>query len=377
MYLCRNDVMKKIIIVIVLIHFSPICPEVGSIVAGQSLWWISQRIGQTADIIESKIDALAACPQTSLSFDDIVGDQIVIDAPGIYCLSEDLLVSSGISIQASCVFLDLNNRRVDGFIQVENSVSDVVVTRGFVFANFAASTLGISVASGCSNILFSDLTVKDTAASNSNGATGMVLSGSKIQVLNCTIQGGDAAGTSAFVGGNGITIDGDTIIIRDCVVSSGAGGDINDPTGTAGAAGHGINITGAGAVDIEIDRCLMYGTGAGGNNTNGVGGTGGAGGHGIAISADPTDVAVHDCVIRNTGAGGTGVDANGAGGKAVEDLKPAGAAESIIYRNVAHNIANTVKYDLQAGGIESGVFMPNPPPNTTTIGNQFVNLFYS
>ena len=367
--------MKKIIVFIVLVSFSPICAVVGSIVSGQSLWWITQRIGQTADIIESKIDALSVCAQTSLSSDDISVNNIAITSPGAYCLSEDVLVSSGITIRASCVFLDLNNRRVDGFISVENSVSDVTVTRGFVFTNFAGSTFGIVVASGCSNVLISDITVKDTAESNEDGANGIVLNGSKIQVLNCTIQGGDGAGTGGFEGGNGIDMDGDSIVIRDCIISSGAGGESNNIGVAGGAAGNGINVFGTGAADIEIDRCLIYQTAAGGNNT--AGGTGGAGGHGIAISADPNNVAVHDCVIRNTGAGGTGGGGNGADGKAVEDLKPAGTGESFVWRNVAHNIANAVKYDLQAGGTEDGVFMAYPPPNSTIIGNQFVNFFYS
>ncbi len=375
--------MKKIIVFIVLVSFSPICAVVGSIVSGQSLWWITQRIGQTADIIESKIDALSVCAQTSLSSDDISVNNIEITSPGMYCLSEDVLVSSGITIRASCVFLDLNNRRVDGFISVENNVADVTVTRGFVFANFAASTLGMQVTSGSSNVLFSDITVKDTAVTGGvAGAKGMVLSGSKIQVLNCTVQGGDAGvvgGGAGLAGGHGIEIDGDNIVIRDCVILSGAGGNTSDGDNTAGAGGNGINVFDAGAADIEIDRCLIYETGAGGNNTSGPTGTanGGDGGHGIAISSDPSSVAVHDCVIRNTGAGGTGVDANGVGGKAVEDLKPAGTGESFVWRNVAHNIANTVKYDLQAGGTEDGVFMAYPPPNSTIIGNQFVNFFYS
>lgn len=367
--------MKKYILPIVLISSFPLYAEVGSIVAGQSLWWISQRIGQEADIIESKIDALTVCPQTSLSSDDIVSNQIVITSSGNYCLSEDVLVSSGIIIQASCVFLDLNNRRVDGFIQITNSVSDVAVTRGFVFANFAGSTLGMSVTSGCSNVILSDITVKDTATANDAGANGMVLSGSKIQVHHCTIQGGDG-GTGGSAGGDGIDITGDKIVVRDCVISSGAGGNETvDPVTPGGNGGNGINVSGGGTTDIEIDHCLIYQTGAGGNNT--AGGSGGDGGHGVAITADPSNVAVHDCVIRNTGAGGTGSGGNGTDGKAVEDLKPAGTGESFVWRNVAHNIANAVKYDLQAAGTEAGVFMPNPPPNTTTINSQFVNLFYS
>ncbi len=376
--------MKKIIVFIVLVNFSPICAVVGSIVSGQSLWWITQRIGQTADIIESKIDALTGCTPISLGVDDITTDTIFITSSGSYCLSENVLVSSGIAIQASCVFLDLNNRRVDGFISVENNVSDVTVTRGFVFANFALTTVGMQVTSGSSSVLFSDITVKDTAVTgNVVGAHGMLLSGSKIQVLNCTVQGGDAGvvgGGAGLDGGHGIEIDGDNIVIRDCVILSGAGGNTPDGDQTAGAGGNGINVFDAGAADIEIDRCLIYETGAGGNNTSNSStgnNNGGDGGHGVAISSDPSNVAVHDCVIRNTGAGGTGLDNNGVGGKAVEDLKPSGIGESFLYRNVAHNIANTVKYDLEAGGTEDGVFMAYPPPNSTIIGNQFVNFFYS
>jgi len=368
--------MKKIIVFIVLVSFSPICAVVGSIVSGQSLWWITQRIGQTADIIESKIDALPICAQTSLSSDDISVNNIEITSPGIYCLSEDVLVSSGITIRASCVFLDLNNRRVDGFISVENNVSDVTVTRGFVFANFAASTLGMRVTSGSSNVLFSDITVKDTAVTGGvAGADGMLLSGSKIQVFNCTVQGGDAGSTSSgagLAGGHGIEIDTNAskVVVRDCVISSGAGGNTSELEIQAGAGGDGVHIEGT---DIEIDRCLIYGTGAGGNGS----GNGGDGGNGVGITTNAVSVAVHDCIIRNTGAGGTGPDSDGTDGKAVEDLKTGAASVvSVVYRNVAHNIANAVKYNLQASG-EAGVFMAYPPPNSTFIGNQFVNLFYS
>lgn len=376
--------MKKIIVFIVLVSFSPISAEVGSIVSGQSLWWITQRIGQTADIIESKIDALSFCAQTSLSSDDISSNNIDITSPGLYCLSENLLVTSGITIQASCVFLDLNNRRVDGFISVENNVSDVTVTRGFVFANFATSTFGMRVTSGSSKVLFSDITVKRTAiAGGVAGANGMTLSGSKIQVHNCTVQGGDGGPTAGvgFAGGHGIEIDSDAskVVVRDCVISSGAGGDTSGASKTAGAGGNGVHIEGT---DIEIDQCIIYETGVGGSNTSGVSdgsSNGGAGGHGVEITSNAVSAVVHDCVIRNTGAGGTATapDADGADGKAVEDLKLAGVGESFLYRNVAHNIANTVKYDLQAGGTEDGVFMPNPPSNAEIIGNQFVNFFYS
>lgn len=374
--------MKKSIVFIVLVSFSPMRAVVGQIVSGQSLWWISQRIGQTADIIESKIDALTGCTPTSLGVDDISANKIAITSPGAYCLSEDVLVSSGITIRASCVFLDLNNRRVDGFISVENSVSGVTVTRGFVFANFSTSTFGMSVTLGSSNVLFSDITVKDLAvAAGIAGANGMLLNGSEIQVLNCTLQGGDAGSTSSgagLAGGHGIEIGlfGTNVVVRDCVISSGAGGDTSDNSVTAGAGGEGVHISGT---NIEIDRCFIYETGAGGNNTGGATGTsdGGDGGNGVGIKTDAVSAAVHDCIIRNTGAGGTGPDADGVGGKAVEELLPAGPGESFVWRNVAHNIANAVKYDLQAGGTEDGVFMAYPPPNSTVIGNQFVNFFYS
>ncbi len=60
---------------------------------------------------------------------------------------------------------------------------------------------------------------------------------------------------------------------------------------------------------------------------------------------------------------------------AIDDNVIITADFSLIYSNFAHNIANTIKYDLQAMGVESGVALPNPP--TATVINPYANVYAS
>ncbi len=116
----------------------------------------------------------------------------------------------------------------------------------------------------------------------------------------------------------------------------------------------------------------MLETGDGG--AGGVSGTGGNGGNGMFVESTALDVAIRNSSMRNTGAGGTGSTA-GAGGKAIEDDVTTVANLSMIYANFAHNIANTIKFDLQGTGLEQGIAIANPP--TSTVVNSFANIFVS
>ena len=97
------------------------------------------------------------------------------------------------------------------------------------------------------------------------------------------------------------------------------------------------------------------------------------GGDGVFITSSSEDVSVISCMIRNTGAAGTGATSNGVGGKAVDDDVAVGATKSMVFKNFASGIANAINFDVQAGGVETGVDMTNPP--TSTALNVFANLY--
>jgi hypothetical protein len=366
--------MKKVILCIALSLSSPLSAIVGSVLSGQSLWWMVKRIGQTSDIIQSKLDALKACEETVLTSADISGGFIIISAPATYRLGED--VAADISIDSSRVFLDLNNRIVTGGVTIQDANTDVSVVNGFIH-NVPASSLvqGFFIGSNVERALVEKLTVTvDDSAVGIAGRPGIYLSvATDVQIIGCTIRGGGGgAGSPGSLGGHGIHVNSTRTLIRDCIIySSGSGGDSS--SGNGGNAGNGIHVDGA--TDVEIDGCTIMATGTGGNGAGG--GNGGNGGDGIRVLSNCTDVAVHDCIIRNTGAGGTGSVA-GTDGKAIFDSVITAGSLSVFLRNFAHNIANTIKYDFQAGGIEKGTLVANPPDNTAlSEPNQFVNAYMS
>ncbi len=47
----------------------------------------------------------------------------------------------------------------------------------------------------------------------------------------------------------------------------------------------------------------------------------------------------------------------------------------MIFSNFAHNIANSIKYNIQNTGTESGVLTPNP--TTATVINPYANVYAS
>lgn len=184
------------------------------------------------------------------------------------------------------------------------------------------------------------------------GRSAVEVKGKGISFTSCSFGSGAGANTSVGKGGDGghgIIVSGTAFRVRfvDCVILAAKGGASAD--GDGGSGGHGFHVKNTASV-VEIDGCNIYSTGNGGNGTD----NGGNGGTGIRIKSSAIDVAVHDCNIRNTGAGGT---PNGEGGKAIFDEVETAGAVSIIYRNIAHNIANAIKFDIAAGGVETGVEM--------------------
>ncbi len=200
---------------------------VGTVIPGQPLWGITKRIGETVDVIESKVceidtdlsltseilcsklediestvDAIMACAPTVLSSSDVVVGVITLNASGNYCLSED--VTANITISADFVTLDLNHRCLTGGISI--SSDDVDIKNGTV----EASVDGIIANSGNTNITIEDVTVKNairginfanvTGGTITNcemtlNTTGLELDNShKINVMDCVANCNTHAG---------------------------------------------------------------------------------------------------------------------------------------------------------------------------------------
>ena len=362
-------------------------------------------VNSKLDVIESKVDAIA-CGVTSLSSANIVGGTITLSTAGSYCLSED--VTADFSLATANISLDLNDRILTGYIVAAGD--DIVIKNGTVLppenltnpvegiqltrarptvmnvtvrcsdTAIAEGRDGIGVGSACSNTLISNCIVvagsSTSGGDSDSGGRGLLMSSpSSVIVQDCFFQGGngsDVSTNAAGDGGYGIDIlnTTDTKMTR-CSCIGGNGGDgllLNN----AASGGHGIRILG---VDhAEIKECTILSTGVGGSATS-ASYNGGDGGEGILIGSGCTDISVHNCIIRNTGAGGSGGagGAAGAAGKAIDDDVVAGAIESKIFSNVAHNIANAIKYDLQASGVEKG-FALLSPPNSVAI-SVYANVF--
>ncbi len=369
--------MKKIILLTTFFLSSPLGAIVGSVLPGQSLWWMVKRIGQTSDIIESKLDALKACEETVLTSADISSGSITIAMPGTYRLGED--VTTTISIEASCILLNLDNRIVTGSLLIAGK-TDVTIENGTVIWNESSGQNFCIIISGPSHrAVVRNVTIHSPAATTKAGGVGILISGAEdVRILGCTIRGGDGAdAATGFAGGRGIQVNGTRTLIRDCIIYSGSGGNGTDsPDADGGDGGNAIHIEAA--TDVEIDGCIIMATGVGGD---GVGtGTPGDGGNGIRVLSDCTDVAVHDCIIRNTGAAGiVGSGGSPVAGKAIFDSVTTLGSLSVFLRNFAHNIANTLKYNFQGDvGAEKGTLVASPPGNTFLLDrNQFVNAYMS
>jgi len=365
--------MKKLILCVLFSLSFPLDAIVGSVFPGQSLWRMVKQIGQTSDIIESKLDALKACEETIITSADISGGTITISNPGTYRLGED--VTATISIQSSCVLLDLNNRILTGNIVVTASNINVTIENGTVIGT---DNTGISL-DGFSQIV-RNVIVHMNAQAASAGRDAILVNGvDDALIIGCTVRGGNGGtlgGGAGASGGSGIVLSSaKRCVVRDCIVYSGSGGNAALGGGSGGDAGHGIDVGGSSS-DVEIDGCIIMATGAGGDNS--VSGTNGDGGHGIRVANTCADVAVHDCIIRNTGAGGTGLGLPATKGKAIFDSVTTAGSLSVFLRNFAHNIANTIKYDFQNEGTEKGTQVANPPDNTVlSEPNQFVNAYMS
>ncbi len=368
----------------------------GTAVPGQPLWGITKRIGAIDDIIESKVDALDTtiasnaaalnsqangiestlsalniCKPTILSSSDVSGGIIVLSTAGSYCVSEDLTAS--VTISGSSIFLDLNDRVMTGILTIDG-IDDARVLNGTIAppAPTSAPVAGITIDEFSERAVIKNVTVQcaDSATSGVAGRDGISIDGDNAQIIGCTIRSG--SGASSADGGDAILTgtNANDMVIMDCLIESGDGGD--STTASGGDSGYGIHVNES--TDMEIVRCIIFKTGNGGSSTF-TSADGGDGGDGIFIAPGSTDIAVRSCIVRNTGSGGTGGvgGSSGENGKAIDDEVTTGVSESLVFGNFAHNIANAVNFDLQGSGVEKGVNSPNPP--TSPVVNSFANVY--
>jgi len=371
--------------------------ELGTINAGDDEL---TRLGLIPQIIQT-IDVLdVGLRQSDVVYSPTeVHGKITLSDVGSYKPLTNLVTD--IEITGTNITLDLGGRTIVGTIDVSGSV--VIIKNGAVLAPTPlnvelANRPAVKVQDSANSVLLKhfhvecydssltgtlyELTMTDTVEEtyslvgtgtvfdSAPGRTAIEVSGTVVSLFDCSVSSGSAAhstNSDADDGGHAVVI-GDTankVRLRDCIIITGNGGDSS--SGTAGSGGDGIHIKDT-ANHIELDDCTIFETGSGGDGST----AGGNGGHGIQIASTAVDVGVHGCRIRNTGAGGA---PGGAGGKAILDAVTTAGAYSIIFSNFAHNISNTIKFDLRGTGTEEGVASPNPPDGTVL--NPYANVFVS
>ena len=378
----------RIKVLSLILFFSPLSlsATVGSVVSGQSLWWIDKRIGQTYDSIETKVNALSAgCPSTALTSADVSATgTVMLSASGNYCLSEDL--TTDVFIDSPGVALDLNDHCLTGVVQVGedqlitlSSPRNVVVKNGIITPPAPTTTLpvaAVSVRRDASRVQLKNLLIKctDTAGdTEAEGRSGMQIKSSDVRVMGCTVFAGAAGGNPVSgpgkQGGHGIelTSTAANTVVRDCEFTSGDGGD-GAGGSDGGAAGIGIYVNGAQQAEI-VHNIVM--------KTGDVGaGIGVVDNSGIFIDSTAVDVSVHDCIVRNVGQESLGALRIG-----INDDVTTGANLSTIFRNIVYDIDATstskIYFDLQASGLEDGINLATTTTlvPTATIQNYMVNVY--
>jgi len=232
------------------------------------------------------------CAPTPLS----QSSSLIINASGNYCLSQD--ITGNISITASDVTIDLNNRSLFGTIDVATGLTNINIQNGYVAPN-------------------SDITDATHAAIKIN-------SGADIKINQCFIL--CAMNNFGVNGRGGIDNAASNVIIEDCLIQAGVGGS---SLSTAGSGGIGINNTGN---FVKITESTIRG-GNGGKGADGAappsnsgqnGNPGGnAGSGGIGINNFGSNVCIIDCKIQS-GFGNSG----GNGSSGADNINNAGNGAS-------------------------------------------------
>ena len=169
---------------------------VGPIEPGQSLWCITQRIGNTTDTILDLMGNLldcacsgsastAACAAVPITQ---VAGNITLSTAGNYCLVSDFVGT--IVIAGNDITLDLNNRKVMGTISITN-LRNVNLFNGFIIPPATAANLdpaAVSVSS-VSNLIINNCVIDCSISGPSvnigiNGRVGITFaSSSGVQLL--------------------------------------------------------------------------------------------------------------------------------------------------------------------------------------------------
>lgn len=362
-----------------------------------------------------------------------LGGQLSLTTSGNYCLTEDIVAD--ITINGSNIFLDLNGHQIS-FIQISSLINNgghisidgaynTVINGSIITAPRNVEQFSVTILSSGLNTTLQSLIVStqngndDTRRSASgihdlgthtkisscnvitgNGnigagtggiaGNGIVLEGNSAQIILSNILSGDGGGfpnaiLNGFNGGTGIVINGIKTLVQNCLVKTGNGGpsasQASPPvTGTSGNGGIGILIQ-SNAIDSRVINTTIEKTGNGGRTDQFIGfgltfAAGGNGGNGIQINNGAQRTLIYNCKINNTGQPTTSVFGTGVGGKAILDSVPndsPSSNDSKVFKNIAANIANAIKFDLAALGIESGTMSPNPP--TATSLNPWTNIY--
>lgn len=310
---------------------------------------------------------------------DALYGTITLNQTGGYFPLNNLVAD--IDITGTNVTLDLGGRSIVGKITISGNA--VVLKNGAIVVpppttDEDASQAALTIHGNAKNVVIKkchiecyDSYITNTATYPSlAGRNGVKICGSVVNFYDTSIVPGASATTStthASDGGHAIVLaeSANKVRILNNIMISGNGG--SSTNGSGGNAGNGIHIIDT-VNHVEVAHCTIFSTGSGGDGTT----AGGNGGHGIRIESGAVDIGVHDCRIRNTGSGGS---PGGIGGKAVFDEVTVSGAESILVSNFAHNIANSIKFDIAGGGTEKGVQSPNPPDGTVI--NPFANVYIS
>lgn len=258
--------------------------QVSPIIPGQSLWGITQRIGQTTDTILDVVYSLLDCPCNNgttspcspIAITETATD-ITLTTPGNYCLANDLV--GNITISGNDITLDINNRSVTGVIAVTGE--QINLLNGFINppaptnnGDSPALTISSPGSVTVDNCVF-DCNFNPPAGDAINGRTALLLTqGDILKLNNCAIQGGNGAtALSAINGGNGgegIHAQGSItqLYIQNCFIASGDGGTSGASAGNTG--GNGAIAFYARSNGLEMQVTIRNSKITGGNGGNGL-----------------------------------------------------------------------------------------------------------
>ena len=107
-------------------------------------------IDQLDPLLESKVDVLLSCTQSSQSSAGTISES------GSYCVTQN--IAGTITIAANDVYLDLSNRTITGGVVINSGVDQVAITNGIIDAD---GGVGVQANANSSNITLSHLTIKN------------------------------------------------------------------------------------------------------------------------------------------------------------------------------------------------------------------------